>query len=114
MKIELQEKSIWIADNTYLLLIIGIRNYTLKLPLLAHSYGEPHVTQVTFSPGDALPFSPSSKFRRRSYATAFAGEKRSPIIGTLRYNVFVGSMRVSIYLVIFTAHNGSREALNFP
>ena len=80
-------ESIWIANNTYnyLLSLIGIRNYTLKSPLLVHSYREPPVTQITYSPGDSLRFGPSSKFKRHSYATALTGEKRSLIIGTLRY-----------------------------
>ena len=43
------------------------------------------MTKVTCSPVDALPSGPSSRFRRSSCAIAHAGEKRSPIIGSLRY-----------------------------
>ena len=43
------------------------------------------MTKGTCSPVDALPSGPSSRFRRCSYAIAHAGEKRSPIIGSLRY-----------------------------
>ena len=75
-------ESIWTADNTYRLSIIGIRDY---MPWLAHSFRQSHVTKVTCSPVDALPSGPSSRFRRCSCAIAHAGEKRSPIIGSLRY-----------------------------
>ena len=56
-------ESIQAADNTYQLSITGIRNYELKLPLQTHFYWQPHETLGTCSPGDALPFGPSSKFR---------------------------------------------------
>ena len=66
------------------LLITGIRNYKLKLPLQTYFDRQPPETLGTYSPGDPLPFGPSSKFRRCSYATAHAGENRMSIIGTLR------------------------------
>ena len=43
------------------------------------------MTKVTCSPVDALPSGPSSRLRRCSCVTAHVGEKRSPIIGSLRY-----------------------------
>ena len=51
-------------NNTYCQLF-----YKLKLPLHndARTYG-------TYSSGDTLPFGPNLKFKRRSYATAHAGE----------------------------------------
>ena len=76
--------SIRCADNTYRLLITGIRNYKLKLPLQTYFDWQPPETLGTCSPGDPLPFDPNSKFRRYSQATAHAGEKRMSIIGTLR------------------------------
>ena len=77
-------ESIWITDNTYRLSIIGIHDYMLKWPLQARCFRQPYVTKVTCSPVDALPSGPSLKFRRCSYATAHMGEKRNPIIGSLR------------------------------
>ena len=56
-------ESIRCADNTYRLLITGIRNYNLKLPLQRYFYWQPRETLGTCSPGDALSFGPSSKFR---------------------------------------------------
>ena len=59
-------ESIRCADNTYRLLITGIRNYKLKLPLQTYFDRQPPETLGTCSPGDPLPFGPSSKFRRCS------------------------------------------------
>ena len=50
-----------------------------------HFYRQPHETLDTCSPGNALPFGPSLKFRRCSYATEHAGVNRMSIIGTLCY-----------------------------
>ena len=59
-------ESIRCADNTYRLLITGIRNYKLKLPLQTYFDRQPPETLGTCSPGDPLPFGPNSKFRRCS------------------------------------------------
>ena len=53
-------ESIRCSDNTYRLLIIGIRNYKLKLPLQTYFDRQPPETLGTCSPGDPLPFGPNS------------------------------------------------------
>ena len=55
-------ESIRCADNTYRLLITGTHNDKLKLPLQTYFYQQPHEILGTCSPGNALPFDPSSKF----------------------------------------------------
>ena len=57
------------------------------------------MTKVTCSPVDALPSGPSSRFRQCSCATAHAGEKCNPIIGTLRYMKMQEHISVGVHYI---------------
>ena len=66
---------VWITNNMYWLLIIGICIYMLKWPVQSHSFRQPPVTEITCSPVNTLPSGWSSKFRRCSCAAAYTGRK---------------------------------------